>query len=250
MKSLLTGLLICFVAAGLQTQAKAAEPLDVIKKAVKAHGGKEKLLKFKGYSMEAKGELNTQGMQVKVEANWQIHHPGRYRVEIQMNVMGVDVTVLQVVNGKDAWMKIDDMKPMALPDAQTKVLKTQALVDEAGTLAPLLDTKKYQLSSVGEAKVKDKPAIGINVTSKAGLDVNLYFDPKTYMVVKHEYQTVNETGKGVTQTAYMSGFKKFNGVVVATKLQIQQDGKKFADAEVTKVTLTEKIDENLFQKPK
>ena len=98
--------------------------------------------------------------------------------------------------------------------------------------------------------MKGKAAIGINITSKAGLDVNFYFDPKTYMIIKHEFQTVNETGKEVTQTAYMSGFKKFNGITIPTKLDIRQEGKKYVNAEVTKVELKDKLDASLFKKPK
>ena len=167
-----------------------------------------------------------------------------------MSMMGMDVTFLQVLSGKDGWLKVNDMETMALPDVQLKAMKTQFLVDEAATLVPLLDKKKYTLASLGESKVKGKAAIGINVTSKAGLDVNMYFDPKTYMIIKHEYQSVNEIGKEVTQTAYMSGFKKFKGMVMATKMNIQQDGKKHVTVEFTKVELKEKLDACLFKKPK
>ena len=250
MSRLLTGLLVCCVAAGMQAKANAAEPLDVIKKAIKAHGGKEKLKKYKAAIVEGKGTVNTQGMELKYEAKSQVHYPARYRVEISMNVMGMDITVLQVMNGKEGWLKVNDMKTMALPDAQLKAVKTQFLVDEAVRLLPLLDKKKYTLSSVGESKVKGKPAIGINITSKAGLDVNFYFDPKTYMIIKYEFQTVNETGKEVMQTSFLSGFKKFNGMVMPTKLNIQQDGKKFVTAEITKVEFKEKLEASLFEKPK
>ena len=69
------------------------------------------------------------------------------------------------------------------------------------------------------------------------------------MIVKHEFQTVDETGKEVTQTAYMSAFKKFNGLIMPTKINIQQDGKKYVTAEFTKVEFKDKLDASLFKKP-
>lgn len=236
----------CFAVAA---QAQAAEPLEVIKKAVKANGGKEKLAKYDAMVAKGKGVVNTQGMELKYEATWKFHYPNRMRVEIEANAMGQTIAFVQVFDGAKGWQNIAGMGTVEMNKDQLTALKKQMQADTVGRLFPLLDTKKYKISSVGESDVNGKKAIGLNVTNKDGLDINLYFDKQSYMLLKQEYQTKNETGQDVLQAVLFHGYKKVKGIPVPMKLEILQDGKKFVTAEFTQVELKEKLDASEFAKP-
>lgn len=249
MRRLLMGLLVCGAAAGTTPAVHAAEPLDVVKKAIDASGGKEKIAKFRAAVLEGKGTVEADGMTLKYDAVWKIETPERYRIEIDTSVNDVTIKIVQVWNGKEGWMKLGDGEPMAMSDDQIANIKKQLQVDEAARLVPLLDTKAYKVASTGDVKVKGKPAVGLNVTNKSGLDVNLYLDPKTYLLIKEEYQTRTDDGRDVTQTIFLGGYKKVDGMPYPTTLEIQHDGKKVVTAEFSSVQLKEKLDDGEFKKP-
>lgn len=249
MKRLLGGLAVMVLAAATGVPAQADEVTDVLNKAIKAHGGKEKLAKYKAATLKGSGTVSVNGMELKYTATWYYSFPARYRVEIEADANGTPIKVVQVVGGKEGWQKIADAKTMKLPKNEFDNVKAQMAAQEIAALVPLLDAKKYSVSTLGDVKVKGKKAIGLNVTSKEGLDVNLYFDPKTLMIIKQQYQAKDPTGKEVTQSIYPSKFKKFNGVPMPTKLVIEHDDKKFVTAEFTEIKLSTSLDKSLFKKP-
>ncbi|GAB4135408.1 MAG: hypothetical protein Tsb009_01640 [Planctomycetaceae bacterium] len=249
MKRHFWGLMVCLLVAGFSQEVRAADALDVVKKAIKANGGKANIEKYKAATLQGSGKVSSMGAMLEYTATWHFDYPKRMRVEINTDVMGQEFNIIHVYDGKQGWQKIANMKAMPLPEAQLKALKTQMQVELASTLVPLLDTKKYTVSNLGEVKVNGKNAIGLNVTNKSGLDANFYFDPKTFLLIKQEYQSVNETGKEVTQSVLLSGYKKTKGIPYPTKLQVLQDGKLYVTAEFTEVELKEKHDDSLFKKP-
>lgn len=249
MKRWLGRLAVMVVVTAMGVSARADEVTDVINKAIKAHGGKDNLTKYKAATLEGSGTVSVQGMELKYTATWYYSFPMRYRVEIDADANGTPIKVVQVVGGKQAWQKIGDMETRKLPKNDFDNIKAQMAAQEIGMLVPLLDPKKYTVSTLGDVKVKGRKAIGLNVTSKGGLDVNLYFDPKTLMVVKQQYQVKDPAGKEVTQSLYPSKFKTFNGVPMPMKLVIEHDDKKFVTAEFTEIKLSKSLDENLFKKP-
>lgn len=250
MRRVTTASIIVWMMAGISSRVHADDALQIIRKAIQAGGGKEKLAKYRAATLSGKGTLDTQGMVLEYTANWSVSYPGKYRIELEGSVMGQPFSVTQVFDGKDGWVKINDMAAIKMTEAQRSAIRRQLQVDQASRLLPLLDTKNYTVAPVGKVKVDGKDAIGLNVTNKSGLDVNLYFDTKTCLLVKQEYPSQDENGKEVTQTVFLRDFKRFNGIAFPTKLEIQHDGKKFVTAQFSTVELHEKIDENLFTKPK
>lgn len=245
MLRMLCGLLVC---GATVSAAQAADPLDIVKKAIEANGGKAALTKHKAAVLSGKGTVNAQGMKLSYNATWSFQDPDKMNVQIETDVNGMTFKINHVYDGKNGWMKIGDMV-MKMSDDQLKAISTQMKVEKINTLVPLLDKKKYTVSSLGEEKVKGKKAIGLNVVGKDGTDVNIYFDPKTYYMVKQVYQTKSEDGKDVSQAVYMSGYKKVKGVPMPTKLNILQDDKQYVTAEFEKIELKDKLDAKLFKKP-
>lgn len=245
MLRMLCGLLVCGTAV---SAADAAEPLDIVKKAIKANGGKEALTKQNAVVLTGKGKVNTQGMKLEYTATWRFHYPDKMNVQIETDVNGMVFKINHVFNGKKGWTKVAGMI-MEMTEDQLKAATIQMKVEKINTLVPLLDKKKYTVSSLGEEKVNGKKAIGLNVVGKDGSDVNLYLDPKTYYIVKEVYQTKSEEGKDVSQAVYMSGYKNVKGVPMPMKLSIKQEGKQYVTAEFETVEFKDKLDAKLFKKP-
>jgi outer membrane lipoprotein-sorting protein len=239
--------ILVLAATGLSAQAD--EVTNVINKAIKANGGKDALTKYKAATMKGSGTVNVMGMEIKYSATWYYLYPSLYRVDLEGEAGGMTFKVVQVSDGKEGWQKIGDMETMKLPKNDFDNVKSQIAIQEITTLLPLLDKKRYTVASLGDVKVKGKKAIGLNVTSKGGVDVNLYFDPTTLMIIKLQHQAKDPTGKEVTQTLFMNSFKKIQGVAFPTKVQVDQDGKKFVTVEFSEIKVSEKLDASVFKKP-
>lgn len=230
--------------------AFAAEPIEVIKKAIDANGGKDKLSKYNAMSFSGGGEVNAGDMKLEYTGTWYFAYPDKMRFDLESTVGGNTFKGSFVVNGKEGWQKFGDMAVSKMNADQLKAFQVQIAVGEASSLVPLLDGKRYRLSSVGEVDVNGTKTIGINVTNKSGLDVNFYFDPKTWLIVKEEYQTKTETGKDVAQSVYRSKYKKVDGVMMPMAIVIHHDGKQAVTAKIDSVQFDEKVNADLFKKPK
>src|SRR6185437_16134443 len=114
----------------------------------------------------------------------------------------------------------------------------KAHVERVTGLLDLKD-KSYKLSPLGEMKVKGKDTVGVQVTKKGFRDVNLYFDKKTHVLLKAEYQAVDDaTKREVNQEKFFLEYKDVgDGFKVPAKLEIHNDGKKAAEIEITETTI-------------
>src|SRR5262249_31010971 len=117
------------------------------------------------------------------------------------------------------------------------------------TLVPLKD-KSYTLSTLGETKVGDRPALGVRVSSKGRRDVNLYFDKDTNLLVKSEMRGKDDQAKmAMNQETFVSNYKDVGGVKEAMKFRMKRDGQPYLDAEIEDIRRQEKAEDSLFAKP-
>jgi hypothetical protein len=102
-----------------------------------------------------------------------------------------------------------------------------------------------------EAKVGDRAAVGVKVSSAGHRDVDLYFDKMSGLLVKSETRVKAEEmdGKEVSQETVFTEFKEIDGAKVATKFVIKRDGKPYVEAELTDLKPAAKLDDKLFAKP-
>jgi hypothetical protein len=117
------------------------------------------------------------------------------------------------------------------------------------TLVPLKG-KGFKLESAGEAKVGDKPAVGIKATAPDGKDFTLYFDKESGLPVKMVAKVMGFMGEEVLQETIYGGYKDFDGIKKATKIESKRDGEKFQTAEVVEFKVLDKADAKTFTEPK
>jgi hypothetical protein len=175
--------------------------------------------------------------------------PDKLRLEVSLNAGGMDVTIVQVVNGDKGWFgangNFDEMSKEQLDEAKEQ-LHTRQVSELRG-----LTGKDVKLSPLGESKVGDASAVGVRVSRKGFRDVDLYFDKDKGLLLKSETEGVDVMGGGgkfKAQTLYHD-YKKVDGVMRPHKVVVLHDGAPFFDMEMTKVTAAEKLDDKDFAKP-
>lgn len=130
-----------------------------------------------------------------------------------------------------------------------KEIREQLQTEGAGGLTEFLKAP-YELSAVGEVKVRGKDAIGIRVSRKGQRDFTMFFDKKSYLVVKSEMRTLDTmTMQEVTQEKFVLDYQDKGGLKMAKTVEIQKDGKSFMTFEVTEVQVMEKLDDSTFAMP-
>jgi hypothetical protein len=221
---------------GLAVRADQPEPRAIIDRAIQAAGGEEALNKNKAQTWNETGTFYGMGDGIPYKGAYASQPPDKFKMEIQ-NVFTI------VVNGDKASFGGGDASPEQLSE-----LKEDNYVRWISGLLPLKD-QAFKLSAIGEAKVGDQPAVGVQVSHQGHRDVKLYFNKDNGLLVKVVARVKAEElgGKEVDQEIQRSNFKEMSGIKVPTKVAIQRDGKKFVEAEISDWKGTEKLDDNIFK---
>ncbi|HKB01215.1 MAG TPA: hypothetical protein VKD90_03300, partial [Gemmataceae bacterium] len=178
--------------------------------------------------------------------------PDRLRMTINLEVMGMKISVVQVANGDKVkrTVKVGDTVVPAEDDGKDEI-RFGVIGRQVQMLTPLLDATKFSVKGADDADVNGKKAAVVVVTPKAiDREIKLYFDKESGLLVKagHKGRGPGDGGAPVEvyQESYFSDFKKVNGVQVPTKVVLNHDGKKFMTATTSDHELLDKLDEKEF----
>lgn len=240
---------VCLLAFVGPARADDAKLHEVVARAIKAHGGADVLTKFKATVSKQKGKFHGLGEALDYTSEESIQLPDRFRVEVHSKVGDQAFTFIQIINGDKGWRKIGDNTE----ELDKEMLEEAKEQMNSATISHLvcLNKKDYKLSSLGEVKVGDAPAIGIRVERKGFRDVSLFFDKDKSLLLKVETRgkDLMQGGQEYTSTILYDDYKKVEGMMVAYKVTVQRDGKPYVDGEMTEVKLSEKLDDSVFEKP-
>jgi hypothetical protein len=237
------GLLLAAAPARADDAAKA-----IVEKALKAHGGAEPLAKLPAVTVSFKGTFHGMGQEIPMTGQVTTQGADRLKMDMEIEAGGQKFRFVNVINKDKGWIKLgDDLKEMD-KDAIAEALE-QAHAGYVGSLYPLTD-KAYTLAATGEAKVNDKPALGVKVSAKGHRDVTLYFDKESGLLLKSEH-TVKDEGSGqeVAEETIYGEYKEVQGTKQAMKFTVNRDGKLYVQGEATEYHLSEKLDDSAFAKP-
>jgi hypothetical protein len=228
--------------------ADQADPKALVDKAIKALGGEEKLAKCKAFTTKGKGTIYEPGeIAMTEETSWQ--PPSQYRADMEINADNAKLKLVYVFNGDKAWIKTGERTaemPKELREAFTDYFYALRL----GVNPVELKGEGVKLAPLGEIKIGERPAVGVQVTRKSHKDVNLYFDKETGLSAKAEITTRNVFEDGeVLHEFFFSDFKEFDGLKVYTKLLWNKDGKKYMERELMEFKREDKFADDVFGKP-
>jgi hypothetical protein len=252
MRSILgTGLTVCLVLSA-SSWARADDQADMkalVEKAIKAHGGADKLAKFKAATTKMKGKFYGMGDGIDYTGEFKVQLPDKTRNAITVEANGQKFTITQVFNGDKGWISTNGDVKDADKD-QIDEAKEELYDNKVTNLYPLLE-KGFKLSLLGESKVGDQEAVGVKVASEGHRDVNLFFDKKTNYLIKTETHVKDLMGGGgeVAQETLYEDYKEVSGVKQPHKIVVSRDGKKFVDGELSDAKLLDKLDDSVFGKP-
>jgi hypothetical protein len=241
-------LLLAGSARWANAQGQDKECLDLIRKAIEAHGGQKVLENIKAATSKSKGTIHLGGG-LMFTAEESVQLPDKFRSDIQIDANGMNIKITQAFDGKKGWVKVAD-NTMDLDDKQTAELKALMYAGKVGGLIELLKDKSFELSPLGEVKVKDRPAVGVLVKQKGQRDISLYFDKQNGLLAKTVMRVIDQMSQAeATQEKIFSDYKAVDGRQTPHKVAVLQDGNPYVDVEVTEVRIVDRHDPSMFMKP-
>jgi hypothetical protein len=243
---------IGFLAMGLIVSAtpaaSAQDAMAIIDKAIKAHGGADKLAKMAALRLKTKGTIELLGNSAAFTQESAIQMPDKIKDTMQLDFMGQNIGVVTVFDGKKGWINANGMT-MDMNDDIMEAMKEAVYMMSMQGFTGLKD-KKYELSLLGDAKVNDRPAVGVKISSKGHKDVNVYFDKESGLMAKMEHRTKDlMSGQEVAEERIVTDYHEVDGIKTGKKVLVNRDGKKFLEAEVLDIKFPDKIDDGEFTKP-
>ena len=220
-------------------------PEDVILKAIKAHGGKEKLARSLVCHYRSKGTLFVGNRQTSVVDECWMNGPNQTRDFITLTHEKDSLALVRVFDGKRGWQQeggtVRDLTPEEVRKEQSS-----AYALRVKRLFPLLEDNGIRLSSLPSIKVDGREAVGVKVSADGEPTIELYFDSESHLLVKIVYQF---GGDRKPEEHFFSDYRDIQGLKVAMKRAIFVDGKKMLEDATTTYELLDKIDPKLFAKP-
>jgi hypothetical protein len=245
----LLGVIGLFVALVPTSRAADDESATIIEKAIKAHFPKGLDTKNQGSRTKTKGTLHIMGQDLEFTQEVATQSPNKFKEVMELTVMNNTVTITSVYNGKEAWIRAggQDVKVTDEILAEFK----EAAYGMSLVQGMFLKDKSVTFKTVGEIKVKDRPALGVTVSRKGNKDINMYFDKETGLIAKVEMRRKDlVSGEEVTEERIITEYQEVDGRKVAKKVEVLRDGKAFLEAEVTEIKIVEKVDDSEFVHPK
>lgn len=234
------------LAVGVQA-AQPAEPDAVVRKAIQAMGGAEKLAKVKASVSKGKCKFYGNGRAIACDGEWSMQLPGQLKASYLMEIGGKKVTRVEVINGDRGWIATRG-KTKSLPADQLADIREGMEAEYATTLLPLKDPG-YRLTSLGESRIGDRSAVGLKVSRPGHRDFLLYFDADRGFLLKLQLRVKGMDGRDVEQETYYSNYQDFDGTKSYRNLTTKRDGKLFLEWEATAYKAVEKLPESTFAKP-
>lgn len=227
---------------------RAQDAAAILDKAIKAHGGEEKLSKIKAATWKAKGTIYGTGDPTDFTGEWAMQFPDKVRFTFESVYSGVPIKEVRVLHGDKGWLKLNRDDTFELDKDVLTESRRQLAVQWLATLLPLRD-KAFTLTVVPETKVGDRAAVGIEA-AKDGAKARLYFDKEKGLLLRFEAPVKDaRTGKDVKQETLYEDYRDVSGVQKAMKLTVRRDGKKFLEQEIADFKLLDKLPDSTFAKP-
>jgi hypothetical protein len=220
----------------------------IIERAIKAHGGQDRLEKLKADRVTLKGTMLVNEKKGEFTAETTVNLPSQFRNVVDLTFDTSTRKVVQILNGDKAIVTVDGNPVKEIPPSSLAEMRDTLQLERAFRLTALLSDKAIQLEALGESKVNDVAVVGVKVSSKKHADLKMYFEKGSGLLVKTEHE-VSDGKHTVKQEEFWSDFKDIEGYKRPTKLVVFRGGKKLMDATLVEVKYLDKVDETLFTKP-
>jgi hypothetical protein len=229
------------------------KPEDVIKRAIKAHGGEEKLARVACDKAKVNGVIHIGEEDVQFTAEEYIQLPSQFKNTVALTLNGRKVTLVQLLNN-DKVSVLQDGQPLKVTAAAEAEMRETMHLNRCTRLVPLLNEKGFELMTLEDGKVNNQPANVVKVSRKGFKDLTLFFDKGTNLLVKsehlHDDAKEGQERKELKQEEYYSKFKDLDGGYTRpTHMAVYRDGKKVTEMEIIEFKHLDKLPDKEFDKP-
>jgi len=249
MRSTLLPLAALFLFASTGRADDAADARAIVEKAIKAKG--EKLdSKLTAMTWKDKGKFTGGDFNVDYTLDSAFEAPDKYRFDMMLDVGGMKITFIVVVNGGKAWESAMGMT-REMSEEKLAFSINQGYRLNVSSLFPLVADKEFKLATAGEKDVNGKKAVAVTVTRDKRPTVTLYFDKESGLLVKTEMKVKDEFQgwKEVLDESFFSDYKEKDGKKFFTKMKVVRDGKTMIESSQSDQKPAEKLDAKMFEKP-
>lgn len=229
-----------------QATVRAEDAMEVINKAIAAHGGEKALQEQGTMTWKVKGNYHGMGQAMPYTADYAFKVPNKFRFDIKANVGGQEMKMTAMSNGQKGWESMGDAEREMEAD-KYKWFRHNVYSMQVSLLFPLKD-KAYKLTSLGDSQEDGKKLTGVKVSKEGELDVSLFFDKATGLLYKSSTQGYSEAQmKAVPQDVYFLNYTDKDGKKYFAKMVIKQEGKVYIEEEMTDQK-TGPLEDKMFEK--
>ncbi len=234
-----------FLAVALIAGLSAAQdkPDEIVKKAIKAHGGEAALKKYPAGTSKITGTVVSG--KIPFTGIMYFSVPGKVRVEMNFDVGGKQAITVQVVNGPKV-KQVENGRRADLKDVVADELRETASIQEMAQLYPLLD-KQYSLTAGKDGTYDGKDCSTIVVSAKGLKETTLAFDKADGLLIAMMRKGVSPSGDLVNERTIFSKFQKIEGLMVPMQSRVFHNDNAFLEMTVTEYKPAEKLDDKLFE---
>ncbi len=221
----LVGIAVVLGVSGMAARAQEPRPEEIIDKAIRAHGGEEKLAGLSAFTLKERmvyPDAATWDTQIVVQL------PGRYRSERTISSGGKSSTWMIVLDGEQGWMKQNEVVTRYPSAFIASFFKYTIPYEGPRSILRLRARQKNpacQFTTTGEGTVEGRPAVGLRMKLEGGPEVTWYFDKETGLLLKTEQRTKRFEGEDSVQVTLYGDYQTFDGFPMARKETSLRDGK-------------------------
>ena len=222
----------------------------VIVKAIKAAGLEKDADKPYAETWKDKGVFNFMGQKMDYQADWIFQAPDKYRFELNMEAMGQKIQVKMGLDGTKAFESALGMQ-RAIEGDKLDYVKSEAYQYWIMSLNPLIKDKEFKLKLLGDSKVGDRAAVGVQVDRAGRPTAKLYFAKDTGLLHKLDITVKNEfdNWKDALDEAFFDDYKDQDGRKVYTKLRVNRNGQPLLESTLSEARRIAPVDVKRFQEP-
>jgi hypothetical protein len=216
--------------------AGAQDANKIINDYVKAAGGSKVLSKIQTMSIEgrvaraADGKSGTYTFDTKL--------PNRYYSELNIG----EQQLIEAYNGKSAWRQDASGDRATLLGQEGTQIEAAAQYYNSRLVNP--KKNKIGITFVGHVPLEGRDTLQVEVSSPRGPQREVYFDPKTHLIVKD-----SATLGGVEQEILYDDYRAVDGVKVPYAMEVHRGGVNYR-INVTRAAINAPVGERVFDFPK
>ena len=225
--------------------ACAQKPDDILKRNIKASGGEKTLLAVQ--SVRFDGTVALAGE--KRPFLWQLKRPDLFYMEIQTAPGGL----MEAYNGRSGWYENADGAPHSLPAAEQGRARAAAQFRNDRFLT--YKKEKSRLQALPRDSIDGRAALGIEFTTRSGIQRKLYFDAQSFLLLKEEQLRADPAAPGTTmrEEILYSDYRAVDGVQEPHRITLRRTPHggmpQSWEARVDKVTHNGDVQAQVFQFP-